>query len=599
MTHHFLRYAVLPLLVATTACNAKMEGNPPNPVGPGVGGSSGNNPTGAGGGSSASGGKGSGGGTGGGQVTGGTGGSVSTGGTAGVSTSIPDPGASIDLEGAPAHYRVVRLTNAQWTNSVQTVLRLPTAPTTVSEAFQAAVPGMTDFVNNEVLLAVDLRAWTDFRAAAEAIATTVTSDPALLSGAYSGTDAAGFINAVGRRAYRRPLTPSEVTGYQTLFDAGAAMTGDKSAFAKGAMVVLETMFQSPHFLYRVETGAAGAPLSGYEMAAKLSLWLRNATPDDTLLDAAATPGNLDTADGAAMVAQQMLEQPAAKAVMRDFHRQILDLDRFEHLSKAGVANYDEAINPELAESSYLFFDRIFSQGLGVAEIYLSTTGFVGPKMAQVYGGGMAPPAGSYAERDFAGTRRGYFTQLPFLMLNARNGGPDPIHRGVSMALDMLCAPLGFFEDEIPPLPARKPGQTNRVVVDEHTRECGLACHNAMINPLGFAFENFDGMGKYRDMEEYTTETLPIDASGTFEFAGGTKSWEDADGFMQVLASEPQSHICYAKKLAEFGLQRDVVMADAPLLTAIASASVSNASVKQLVVTLVKQDAFRTRLGGVQ
>jgi hypothetical protein len=598
MTHHFLRYAVLPLVVVATACTAKVDGGSPiDPVGSGSGGSSGNNPTGVGG-ASASGGKGSGGTAG--QGTGGTGGtSLPTAGAGGTSSLVPDPATSINLEGAPTYYRVVRITNEQWTNSVQTVLRLQTPPTTVSEAFQAAVPGMTDFTNNEVLLSVDLRAWTDFRAAAEAIATTVTSDAALLSGVYPGTDAPGFISTVGRRAYRRPLTPAEVSAYQTLFDAGAAMTGDKSAFAKGAMVVLETMFQSPHFLYRTELGAEGTPLSSYEVAAKLSLWLRNATPDDALLDAAATPGNLDTADGVAAVAQQMLEQPAAKAVMRDFHRQILDFDAFEDLSKTGVQNYDESINPELAESSYLFFDRIFSQGLGVADIYLSTTGFVGPEMAQLLGGGNAPPAGSYAERDFTGTRKGYFTQLPFLMLHARNAGPDSIHRGVSMALDMLCAPLGFFEGEIPPLPARKAGQTNRIVVDEHTRQCGLACHNAMINPLGFAFENFDGMGKFRDAEEYSTETLTIDASGTFDFAGGTKTWQDADGFMELLASEPQSHICYAKKLAGYGLQRDIVVADSPLLSAIATASVSSASLKELMLTLVKQDAFRTRVGGVQ
>jgi hypothetical protein len=70
--------------------------------------------------------------------------------------------------------------------------------------------------------------------------------------------------------------------------------------------------------------------------------------------------------------------------------------------------------------------------------------------------------------------------------------------------------------------------------------------------------------------------------------------------MQLLAEDPQSHICYAKKLASYGLQRDMVVADAPLLGAIASTSVSStASLKQLMLALVRQDAFRTRVGGVQ
>jgi hypothetical protein len=602
MTHHVLRFAVLPLVLTAASCTGTIED-----AGPGnqaTGATGGTNPTGAGGSSGSTAGSGTGGtvaatgGTGGtGGGTGGAGGSLPTGGTGG-SVALPDPASSIDLEGDPAYYRVVRLTVEQWRNSVQSVLRLPTAP--AADSLQGAVSGMTDFTNNEVLLSVDERAWTDFQAAAETIAATVTSDAALLSGVYPGMDGPGFITAVGLRAYRRPLTPAEVSGYQTLFDSGAALSGDKSAFAKGAMVVLEAMLQSPHFLYRMELGAEGAPLSSYEVAAKLSLWLRNTTPNDALLDAAATPGNLDTADGAAAVAQQMLEEPAAKAVMRDFHRQVLDFDAFEGLSKAGVAGYDESINPELAESSYLFFDRIFSQGLGVADVFLSTTGFVGTQLAGLYGGGNAPSAGSFAERDFAGTRRGYFTQIPFLMLHARNAQQDAIHRGVSMAFGMLCAPLGFFEGELPPLPARKPGQTQRQLVTEHTGECGLACHKATINPLGFAFEQFDGMGNFRTTEEYPGESLTIDASGTFEFAGGTKTWQDADGFMQLLASEPQTHICYAKKLAGYGLQRDIVVADAPLLATMATASVSSAaSLKQLMLALVKQDAFRIRVGGVQ
>ena len=121
------------------------------------------------------------------------------------------------------------------------------------------------------------------------------------------------------------------------------------------------MLQSPYFLYRSELGAAGAPLSAYEIAAKLSLWLRNTTPDDALLDAAAGPGKLDTAAGAATVAQKMLDDPAAKAVMRKFHGEFLHFDKFDQLSKVGVASYNPAINPELKESSYLFFDKIFNQ----------------------------------------------------------------------------------------------------------------------------------------------------------------------------------------------------------------------------------------------
>jgi hypothetical protein len=503
----------------------------------------------------------------------------------------------LKFQGTPARYRVVRLTNDQWTNSVQGVLALP-APPAQAETFQNAVSGTTDFTNNEHVLSVDSRAWTDYQAAAEALAAQVTSDPAMLSKLYAGTDGAGFISAVGRRVHRRPLTPEETAEYQKLFDSGAALSGTKSAFAKGATVVLEAMLQSPFFLYRTELGAAGAPLSGYEMAAKLSLWLRNTTPDDALLDAAAGPGKLDTADGAIALAKKMLDEPAARTVMRRFHGEFLRFGKFAELNKMGVANYDPATSSELAESSFLFFDRIFSQGLGVKDIFLSTKGFVGPNMAKLYGGGATAPASGFAELDLGSSRVGYFSQLPFLILNSHNDDPDPIHRGVTISLDVLCAPLGMPAANIPPLPETKPGQTNRMRVDEHTKVCGAACHNSMINPLGFAFEHFDGLGQYRETETTGGQVLPIDSSGSFEFVGGLKSYANATELMNILAEDPQAHLCYAKKLASFGLQRDITEEDMPLLLKLAATSTSNGgSVKQVITDLVKQDSFRTRVGG--
>jgi len=577
MTLRFLSFGVLGLVAVCGACTASISD-------PGPGGTNGTTGPGA----TNNGGPGS--------PTGGG----STPGTSAPVGSIP-AGATgkLDVKGSPAYYRVLRLTNEQWTNSVQSILGLASPPTQ-ADTFQNAVSGTSDFTNNELVLDIDSRGWSDFQAAAEALAKQVTSDATLLSKLYSGTDGAGFITSVGRRVYRRPLTTAEAASYQKLFDMGPSLSGTQSAFAKGAEVVLEGMLQSPYFLYRNELGAAGAPLSGYEMATKLSLWLRNTTPDNALLDAAAGPGKLDTAAGAAAAAKQMLDDPAAKAVMRKFHGEFLHFDRFANLSKVGVASYNTALNPELAESSYLFFDKIFSQGLGVKDIFLSSTGFVGANMAPLYGGGMAAPASGFVERDLGSNRSGYFMQLPFLTLYAHNGDPDSIHRGVSMSLDVLCAPLGPPAAVIPPLPAVMPGQTNRMRVDAHTKGCGTVCHNNMINPLGFAFENFDGMGQYRETEKNGNEDLPIDASGSFDFVDGTKTYKNAAELMKVLAADQQAHLCYTKKLASYGLQRDVVESDLALLDQLSKTSESaSGSVKQVMLDLIQQDSFRVRSGGAQ
>jgi hypothetical protein len=119
----------------------------------------------------------------------------------------------------------------------------------------------------------------------------------------------------------------------------------------------------------------------------------------------------------------------------------------------------------------------------------------------------------------------------------------------------------------------------------------------MINPLGFAFEHYDGLGQWRDTEN---GGLAINSSGSYTFADGTpKTWTDNVGLMQVLANNPQTHTCFAMKIASFGLQRDVVAADLPMLTTMTSTSMAagTSSEKQMMIQLVRNDAFRTHGGG--
>jgi len=496
----------------------------------------------------------------------------------------------IELEGEPKYFRFVRLTNEQWAASVRDVLKLA-QPSGLAANFQQTVAGAKDFSNNELLLDVSQRGWGDYQAAAEKLAEQVTASDAALAGVYPGTDAAGFISTVGRRAYRRPLTPDEVTTYTALFATGSAMSGSKSAFAKGAALVIRALLQSPTFLYRSELEANGAPLSGYEVAAKLSLWLRGTTPSDALLDSAPT---LTTPDAVATQATTMMAEPAATAVMREFHRELLDFDRYQQISKLNVATYKESLNAEYEESSYLFFDKIFAQGLGLRDILTSTRGFVGPGMAALYG--LSPGGSGFVEQDLGPHRAGYFSQLPYLTLHAFDEEADSIHRGVSLNLDVLCAPLGP-PAVVPPVPPLQPGQTNRQRIDTLTSGCGANCHNSMINPIGFSFEHFDGMGQYRDTEN---GGLPIDSSGSYTFNEGPKTFQDNVGLMDAMANGEQAHLCYAKKLASFALQRDVVMADLPWLNKLATASrADGGSVKQVMLELAKSDAFRTHLGGAQ
>ena len=280
--------------------------------------------------------------------------------------------------------------------------------------------------------------------------------------------------------------------------------------------------------------------------------------------------------------------------MRQFHGELYHFERFELLSKVNTPTYKESLNDEFQESSFRFFERIFNQGLGVKDILTSTTGFLSTGLAPLYG--VTAPSSGYVEKDLGAKRVGYFSQIPFLALNGKNGDADPIHRGVTMNLDVLCAELGPPAIALPEIPPLEPGQTNRERIDKLTSGCGESCHNEMINPLGFAFENFDGMGQWRDTEN---GGLTIDANGSYTFADGTtKTWTNAAELMQGLATSPQAHTCYAKKLASYGLQRDITAKDVPMLNALTSTSMAaTGSVKQLVIDLVRNNAFRTHIGG--
>jgi hypothetical protein len=572
------KFAVIGL--AAIGCSGTIGGNPA-----GMGGAD----TGTGsGGTSASGG--TAGRTGGGKAgssTAGSAGVFGNAGSGGEMTSGPRP---VDLKGAPIYTRFRRLTNDQWENAVRDILRL-TGPTGASDNFLDPVAGQTDFDNNEKVVFVNNTAAKDFQLAAETVADKVTTSDAALQNVVATTDAGTFIQTFGRRAFRRDLTADEVTAYRAVYDQGTTVTtGSQSEFTKGARFVISAMLQSPHFLYRIEFGDDGAPLSGYELATKLSFWLRGTTPTDSMLDAKDT---FASADGAVNQATQMLEDAAALEVMRKFHGSLYMFDLYDSIAKVGVPAFKEAMNPEFKEASILFFDRIFKENLGVREILTSTVTFVGPNIAPLYG--VSATGSGMTEVDVP-ERPGYFSQVPFLALWARNNDPDSIKRGARINMETLCADPGLPDVELPNIPAPLEGETNRMIISGLTESCARTCHGEIINPIGFAFENFDGLGRFRD----TDNGQPVDTTGTYPFQEGDLSFSGAPELMQHMAAGTQAHQCWAKKMTGYALERDLVEADRPVVVELGDVSrTSGGSLKDVMLALVKTDAFRVRTGGAQ
>ncbi|HET9959726.1 MAG TPA: DUF1592 domain-containing protein [Polyangiaceae bacterium] len=577
-----------PVLALTVSCSGSIpDDTAETPGGPGAGGSAG--PPGAG----ALGG--------GGNNTvpgrGGAGSGAGVGGAAGGSLSS-NPGASgVALKGTPAFHRFVRLTHEQWEASVRDLLRLAAVPG-LSAGF-AGDPPNGSFTNNERALFVSSTLWGDYQRAAETLAAQITSDTQALSKLTGGsTDSAAFIRTFGRRTFRRPLTQAEEQRYQTLFAAGPSVVGSGNAFADGVRLVLESMLQSPKFVYRSELGNDGAPLGGFEMASKLSFLIRNTTPDDTLLDAAAS-GELDSAQGVLARATAMLETPAAKEAIGRYHAELFGLSRYGSIDKnrTKFPAYSEALNVEFERADRMFFDRVFMLGRGLREILTSPVAFVSTASAPLYG--VKVSGSGLVETQLGPERPGFLTRLGYLAYNANLSEPDPIHRGVDILNRLMCLDLlPPANVDIPPVPAAQPGQTNRERVTAHTGDgtCGQGCHSTLINPVGFAFENFDALGQFRT----TDNGKSIDTSGVVALKDGLKSFNGAPELATVLASAPSVHGCYVKHMTEFALARDTTTADRGLVDAIEGSSMNeDASIKTMLLQIIAHPSFLTRTGGAQ
>lgn len=510
-----------------------------------------------------------------------------SGGTKGDGSGAGGPDAElsrVELEGAPLYTRIQRLTNRQWEHAVTDILGFREVQG-LSASFAGPLTGTSDFDNNERMLQVGPESFRDFETGAEAAAKLATGTAEALDDLRRGYDPQDFVHSLGRRAFRRPLTTEEGQKYEAVFALGESLYG--SEFANGAALVIRALLQSPHFLYRTELGPSGEPLNGYELASKLSFWLLGTTPSDELLDAAAA-GELDRDEGVEAIARQMLEDPRALETMRDFHAQLVGARRYEAIDKPGVADA-AALRRELVLASDAFFTRVFREGLGLNEIFTSGQAYVGPALAPLYG--LAPPSSALELRELGPSRAGYFMQVPFLLSWGDGEQSDPIHRG-SQLQKLSCGPMSSIAQK-PPLPLLEPGETNRQRTSRVSEQCGGTCHAVYIDPLGFALERFDGLGRERERDN----GQPIDTSGTYPFAEGVAAFADGKELMQVMANSLQVHTCYAKKLTSYALGRDLVERDRSLLESLADVSL-NESLKELALSLVRAPAFRTRQEGL-
>jgi hypothetical protein len=215
-------------------------------------------------------------------------------------------------------------------------------------------------------------------------------------------------------------------------------------------------------------------------------------------------------------------------------------------------------------------------------------------LAEFYGIFPAPATPTLTE--LGPERPGYFSQVPYLMLMGDGSHSDAIHRGVFLNFQVMCAELPTPPGDIPDVPPATGNMTDRQRVEAHTGfgTCGEGCHGGYINPLGFAFENFDGLGRPRT----TDQGMPVDTSSAYPIRDvGMVEFDGAPELMDLLAGTQEAHACLAKSMMSYALSRDIVEEDRTLVDALAEVSMSEAgSIKEVLRALVQSPTFLSRPG---
>jgi hypothetical protein len=512
------------------------------------------------------------------------------------------------IQGGPSpSTRFARLTHAQWERTVQSLLGLG-APLGLSSTFLAE-PLLSTFDNDGSALSVSADHWLDYQRAAEAVGKQVAADPQLTARflasppADATARARAFIETFGLRAYRRPLNDAEITRLLVLFQQGPTLIPGAEAFAAGVELVVAAMLQSAHFLYRGELSSAvvdgRVPLSDYERASRLSYGLLGSMPDDALFTAAGA-GELRTRDQMLAQATRLLATPAASDTIGDFHAQLLHMQEYAAIERDDP-RFGDDIGAEMRQEAVRFTEQAVLQEKGTLSLlFTASYTFGNSHVAELYGDDVmgARPGGAdtWQKIELNPARRaGFMTQIGFLAVHGEGTTPNTIMRGVNLSRRVLCVDLPPPPDMIPPLPALSPDQTNRERVEVLTGDVAcVGCHGALINPLGFALEHFDGMGQYRDSDN----GQPVNAAATYTIDGAPVSYDGAVQFAQTLAASNQANECYARRWAEFLYGRDfdtAQISDQNLILQGGALSKGGAQVTNLITQLVATDAFSSRL----
>jgi mono/diheme cytochrome c family protein len=417
--------------------------------------------------------------------------------------------------------------------------------------------------------------------------------------------ASRILSSLARRAYRRPVTDVDLRDLLPFFEQGRAA----GSFDLGIQKAIERLLVSSHFLFRIERprpgGSGGStdpqlrsavyPVSDLELASRLSFFLWSSIPDDELLDAAVA-GRLTQPAELERQVRRMLADARSSALVTNFAAQWLYLRDIEAKLPDEVLfqDFDETLRAAMERETELFVESVFRENRSVVDLLAADYTFLNERLAKHYG--IPNVRGSYFRRvtlPAGSPRGGLLGHGSVLTITSYSTRTSPVLRGKWVLENLLSAAPPPPPADIPALETKgaAPGElfTMREAMTRHRANPTCASCHARMDPIGFAMEHFDAVGRWRDKDGGQT----IDATGVFP--DGTR-FEGIAGLKRELQRHPEQFAgTVAERLLMYAVGRNLQYYDAPAVRGILrTAGPSRYTLASLVLGVVKSRPFQMR-----
>ncbi len=406
-----------------------------------------------------------------------------------------------------------------------------------------------------------------------------------------------ILASFAHRAFRRPVTDAELAPYLKLV-ADAQKQG--STYEDSVSVGLTALLVSPDFLFRIERDEPGAvpdaprQLSAHSLASRLSYFIWSSMPDDELLRDADN-GSLRKSGVLEAQVHRMLKDPKSKALVDNFAGQWLELRRLESVvpDRVKFPQFDEYLRMSMRGETETFISKLITEDRPILDLIDAKYTYLNEKLAKFYG--IPGVQGTdFRKVDISGTNRaGILTQASVLTVSSYATRTSPVLRGKYILENILDSPIPPPPPNVPSLDETKIGASAsmRMQMEEHRKNPVCASCHSKMDPLGFAFENFDAIGQYRTMDG----KFPVDASGTLPDGRNFNGPVELETLMR--GDSMKFAECITDKMLTFALGRGLERYDRRTVKEIASRlAAKDYRFSALVLEIAESLPFQKRRG---